>query len=274
MDNILTTAFSPCPNDTFIFDAMVHQRIDTEGLNFNCFLKDVEELNQIASRNAAHLIKVSCAHLPKLLRDYIILTSGGAMGFNCGPLIITRDLQSPASLPEATVAVPGIHTTANFLFDRFFPDATHKKVMLFSEIEDAVINGEVDAGVIIHESRFTYESKGLKLLADLGGLWHQQTSLPLPLGCIVAQRSLPEATIRSLNRILENSVRYAYQNPTSSDPFIKKHASETDNEVIRQHIALYVNRLSINMSSEGKEAIMALIPETAKLNIPIFADEL
>jgi 1,4-dihydroxy-6-naphthoate synthase len=274
MGKKITIGFSPCPNDTFIFDAMVHQRIDTLGLDFEFFLKDVEELNQIASRGAAQLIKVSCAHLQELIHEYIILTAGGALGFNCGPLIITRDLPDTSFLSNATVAVPGIHTTANFLLERFFPEISHKKVVLFSAIEDAILHGEVDAGVIIHESRFTYGKKGLRLLSDPGALWHQQTSLPLPLGCIVAHRSLPTTIIKTINRVLTDSVRHAFSVPADSETFIKQHASETEEEVVRQHIKLYVNELSLNLGSTGKEAIRRMLPAMPGLTFPLFADEL
>jgi 1,4-dihydroxy-6-naphthoate synthase len=269
MTRPLKTGFSTCPNDTFVFDAILHRRIDTGNFLFEPLMNDVEELNRIAAAEGADVIKVSCAHLPALSDRYVVLTAGAALGYKCGPLIVGNDPEVMKRLNAARVAIPGSHTTANFLLSRFFPEVSNKVTMLFSDIEDAILNGEVDAGVIIHESRFTYRSKGLSLLADLGEAWHNQTGLPLPLGCIVASSGLPSQQIRDVNRMLRTSVEYAMKNPNDSAMFVKKHAQTMENEVINQHIALYVNQLTVDMGAVGKNAIKVLIGAS-----PAFADEI
>jgi len=264
----LKTGFSTCPNDTFVFDALIHHRVDTGNYLFEPFLGDVEELNHIAAAGGADVIKVSCAHLPSLADRYVVLTAGAALGYNCGPMIIAKDPGVITRLHEARVAIPGAHTTAGFLLSRFFPEVKHKVIMLFSDIENAILNGEVDAGVIIHESRFTYKEKGLSLLADLGVAWHKQTALPIPLGCIVASSRLPLHQIREVNTMLRSSVEHALKHPDDSAVFVKQHAQSMENEVINLHIALYVNQLSIDFGAVGKNAIHALTGAS-----PRFADE-
>ncbi len=273
---MLRTGFSTCPNDTFVFDALVHHRINTLHYQFAPFLLDVQELNQQAlSDEPIDIIKVSCAHLPSLLDRYVVLNAGAALGYNCGPLLVAKEIQTKQRLTESTVATPGEHTTAHFLLTRFFPEITRKEVMLFSDIEPAILQGKADAGVIIHESRFTYRELGLHLLADLGQMWHDQTQMPLPLGCIVVSRSLPKQTIHDINRLLKESIEYARKNPDASKEYVQQHAVSLRQEVIRQHIGLYVNRYTVDLGMEGKQAITSLLANyLPKDHPPLFADEL
>ena len=258
----ISLAFSPCPNDTFIFDAMVHQKIDTEGLTFDFRMADVEELNHMALEEQLEMTKVSY-HAWLYLRDhYILLDSGSAMGFGNGPMIIGKNKYSLNEIGSLTIAVPGKYTTANLLLKIFAPKAMNKKIMVFNEIEDAVLNGTVDAGVIIHENRFTYQNKGLVKIADLGEQWEELTHCPIPLGAIVAKRSLGFDMISRLNRIMKRSVEYAMKNPDSSMAFVRENAQEIDEEVMKKHIHLYVNEFTVAMGKAGKKAIKKLVDLT------------
>lgn len=251
----LTLGFSPCPNDTFIFDAMIHGRIDTEGLEFEVFLGDVEELNRRAGLADLDITKLSYHAYAHLTEKYILLDAGSALGNNCGPLLIAKSSIPPEDISNLKIAIPGKLTTANFLLSLAFPNATQKVEMLFSEIETAVLNGAVDAGLIIHENRFTYADKGLVKLIDLGEYWEQSTGMPIPLGGIVIKRNLPESIIHKVNRIIQRSVEYAWANPTASEAFIAQHAQEMDPAVRRQHIDLYVNQFSADLGAQGRAAV-------------------
>lgn len=251
----LTLGFSPCPNDTFIFDAMIHGRIDTEGLEFEVFLGDVEELNRRAGLADLDITKLSYHAYAHLTEKYILLDAGSALGNNCGPLLIAKSPIPPEDISNLKIAIPGKLTTANFLLSLAFPKATQKVEMLFSEIETAVLNGTVDAGLIIHENRFTYADKGLVKLIDLGEYWEQSTGMPIPLGGIVIKRNLPESIIHKVNRIIQRSVEYAWANPTASEAFIAQHAQEMDPAVRRQHIDLYVNQFSADLGVQGRAAV-------------------
>lgn len=251
----LTHGFSPCPNDTFIFDAMIHGRIDTEGLEFEVFLGDVEELNRRAGLADLDITKLSYHAYAHLTEKYILLDAGSALGNNCGPLLIAKSSIPPEDISNLKIAIPGKLTTANFLLSLAFPNATQKVEMLFSEIETAVLNGAVDAGLIIHENRFTYADKGLVKLIDLGEYWEQSTGMPIPLGGIVIKRNLPESIIHKVNRIIQRSVEYAWANPTASEAFIAQHAQEMDPAVRRQHIDLYVNQFSADLGAQGRAAV-------------------
>lgn len=251
----LTLGFSPCPNDTFIFDAMIHGRIDTEGLEFEVFLGDVEELNRRAGLADLDITKLSYHAYAHLTEKYILLDAGSALGNNCGPLLIAKSPIPPEDISNLKIAIPGKLTTANFLLSLAFPNATQKVEMLFSEIETAVLNGAVDAGLIIHENRFTYADKGLVKLIDLGEYWEQSTGMPIPLGGIVIKRNLPESIIHKVNRIIQRSVEYAWANPTASEAFIAQHAQEMDPAVRRQHIDLYVNQFSADLGAQGRAAV-------------------
>jgi len=251
----LDLGFSPCPNDTFIFDALVHQKIDTEGLSFRIHLEDVETLNNWALKGSLQISKISYGVLPLLQREYQLLDAGGALGKGVGPLLIARQPIAPEQINHLKIAIPGVHTSAHMLFCLAYPDAAQKEFMLFSQIEDAVINGEVGAGVIIHENRFTYMQKGLHKVLDLGEYWEEKTGCPIPLGGIVASRQLaPDLQLR-INNLIRKSVEYAWARYPALPEFVKMHASEMEEEVMRKHIELYVNPFTASLGEEGQRAI-------------------
>jgi len=254
----LTLGFSPCPNDTFIFEAMVHGRIDTEGLEFDWFLADVEELNRRAIEGSVDITKMSFHAYARAAARYLILDAGSALGRGNGPLVISSRPLRPDALDDALIAIPGRYTTANLLFSIFWPSASRKREYLFSDIPGAVLSGEVDAGLIIHETRFTYQAMGLKKVADTGERWEELTGLPIPLGGIVVNRAVDEATAAKVNRAVRRSLEYARASPGESADFIRKNARETDAAVTREHIELFVNSFTLSLGQEGKTAIERL----------------
>jgi 1,4-dihydroxy-6-naphthoate synthase len=251
----LTLGFSPCPNDTFIFDALIHHKIDTEGLDFEVFYDDVETLNQKAFRGELDITKLSYHAFAYVADKYVLLDAGSALGFGVGPLLISNVEFSISDLEKASdtlkIGIPGKYTTANFLLGLAFPDATNKQEVVFSGIEDAVLQGKIDIGLIIHENRFTYQDKGLKKIIDLGDYWEKRTGCPIPLGGIVANRNLPADVQHKINRVLRKSVEFAFANPKSGLEFIRSHAQEMSEEVMYKHIDLYVNQYSVDLG-EGK----------------------
>jgi 1,4-dihydroxy-6-naphthoate synthase len=266
----LTIGFSPCPNDCFIFDALVHEKIDTEGLKFEMLLGDVEALNQLAFKNELQITKLSYHAYIYLTGFYQLLDAGSALGNGCGPLLIAKTENTGSRLAQSEdlkIAIPGKYTTANLLFSLAFPKAKTKLETLFSEIENDVVKGKVDAGVIIHENRFTYQQKGLKKIMDLGEYWETLTLAPIPLGGIVIQRNLPDELKQKVNRLLRKSVEYAFANPKSSLPFVKAHAQEMSEEVMYKHIELYVNNYSIDLGMEGKRAIQVLFEKAVEIGL-------
>jgi 1,4-dihydroxy-6-naphthoate synthase len=254
----LTLGFSTCPNDTFIFDAMVHGRIDTEGLDFTYLLADVEDLNKRALNNELDITKMSYYAYAYVAQNYLILDSGSALGHRNGPLLISKHKLDLSKIADARIAIPGKYTTANMLFSIAWPEARNKKEYLFSDIDKALLSGEVDAGLIIHETRFIYHKKGLHKLADLGEFWEKLTGLPIPLGTIVINRRLPEETALKVNRIIRRSLEYAYQNSMASYDFVVANANEMESTVMNNHIKLFVNRFSMNLGKEGRKAINEL----------------
>ena len=263
----LTLGFSTCPNDTFIFDAMVNGRIDTEGLRFNLHLSDVEELNKLAFSSTIDVTKVSYHAFAYLSEAYQLLTSGSALGFGNGPLLISKHKIYPDELDNLKIAIPGKYTTANLLLSLAYPNLKQKREYLFSDIEEVILSGEADAGVIIHENRFTYQLKGLKKIVDLGEQWEQQSGLPIPLGGIIVKRSLPNKIQLTVNRVLRRSVEYALQNPNDALPFVRRHAQAMDEAVMRNHIQLYVNDFSVHLGEKGREAITTLYEKAIEKNI-------
>ncbi|WP_417012854.1 1,4-dihydroxy-6-naphthoate synthase [Alistipes sp.] len=256
MSEQLRLRISPCPNDTFMFDALLNGRIPTQGLAFEVGFQDIEELNAgVAAPDGPDISKISYAVLPAIADRYTLLDSGSALGRGNGQLLVRR--RGDRS-PIQRVAIPGELTTANAMLRRFFPAIVDRTPMLFSEIAAAVAGGAFDAGVLIHEGRFTYERHGLELVADLGALWERQTGLPLPLGAIVARRDLPEEVRRTFDRVLHESIAYAFAHPAVSRPFVREHARELDDEVIDRHIALFVNRHSLSLGEEGRRAVREL----------------
>jgi 1,4-dihydroxy-6-naphthoate synthase len=253
---ILTIGFSPCPNDTFIFDALINNKIDTEGVSFQPVLEDVQTLNEWALQGKLAVTKISYGVLPLLLKNYIVLNAGGALGKGVGPLLITKQAGAEnEDVNEMTIAIPGEHTTAHMLFSLAYPNASKKKFMVFSAIEDAVLNGDVDAGVIIHENRFTYQQKGLHKLVDLGEYWEKQTGNPIPLGGIVMKRSFDTAVQQKVDGLIKRSLEYAFENYPLITDYVKQHSQEMSESVMRQHIDLYVNNYSLQLGADGKAAV-------------------
>src|ERR1700743_3074920 len=275
----LTLGFSPCPNDTFIFDALIHHKIDTEGLEFEVFYDDVETLNQKAMRGELDITKLSYHAFAYVADKYVLLDAGSALGFGVGPLLISDveisilDLQNnqirnlKSEIRNPTIGIPGKYTTANFLLGLAFPNATNKMELVFSDIEDAVLDGRIDVGLIIHENRFTYQDKGLKKIIDLGDYWEKQTGCAIPLGGIVANRNLPLDVQHKVNRVLRRSVEFAFENPKSGLEFIRAHAQEMSEEVMYKHIDLYVNKYSIDLGEEGRKAIKLMFDTALEKNI-------
>jgi 1,4-dihydroxy-6-naphthoate synthase len=254
----LTLGFSPCPNDTFIFDALVNGRIDTEGLEFDYFLADVEELNRKAFASEVDITKVSCHAYSFIAREFSILDSGSALGYRNGPLLVSKQMIEPNKLNNARIAIPGKYTTANLLFSIAWPDAVNKKEYLFSDIVDVLLRDEADAGLIIHETRFTYKKKGLIKIADMGEYWEKMTDLPVPLGVIIINRRIPSDIALKFNRILRRSIEFAQENSLASYDFVASNAREMDSSVMNSHIKLFVNEFSIHLGTEGRKALSEL----------------
>ena len=259
MNHPLTLGFSPCPNDTFMFYPLVHGLVDTAGHRFNERLEDVETLNRLAVKGVLDVTKVSYAALGHIREEYALLRAGSALGRGCGPLLVAREQLDPASLQGKTIAIPGRYTTAHLLMRLYNPTLETFLEMPFHEIMDAVLTGRADAGVIIHESRFTYQGFGLHQLLDLGEWWEGETGLPIPLGGIVARRSLGAATIHSIEAALAAGVEYARANPSEAAQYIREHAQEMSAEVCAAHIGLYVNDFSQTLGDEGQRAIAELL---------------
>lgn len=260
--------FSPCPNDTFIFDALVNGKIDTHGFKFDVHLEDVQTLNEWAIAGRLDFTKISYGVLPLLTEQYTVLESGGALGRGVGPLLVSahpvEDIA--ASVPGMTIAVPGRNTTAHMLFSLAFPDAMNKEFLVFHEIENAVLSGRVDAGVIIHENRFTYQSKGLYKLMDLGEYWEEHTKLPIPLGGIVANKKIDRETALQVDTLIKKSVEYAFSEYPHLSEYVQRHAQEMSTQVMKQHIDLYVNDFSLWLGEDGKQAVMKLMEVYEQLN--------
>jgi 1,4-dihydroxy-6-naphthoate synthase len=265
----LTLGFSPCPNDCFMFDAIVHRRIDLEGLDFTVVMEDVEALNHRALAGGIDVTKLSYHALAYCLADYGLLDAGSALGRGCGPLLISARKMSAAEVMAGgvRVAIPGQYTTANLLLSLAFPAVRDKTELVFSSIESAVLEGQFDAGVIIHENRFTYEAKGLEKVVDLGEFWERTTGAPIPLGGIVIKRSLPVEIRQIMNRVMRRSVEYAFAAPEASRAFVRAHAQEMSDEVMRQHIDLYVNHYSVDLGPEGRRAVEVLFERAAAAGI-------
>lgn len=254
----LNIAYSTCPNDTFMFDALINGRINGEGLKFDVHLADIEELNKGVENGEPDVSKISYAVFPGISDRYQLLNSGSAVGYGNGPLVISKRKIYPDELENVTVAIPGVRTTANYLLTSLFPGISQKRTYLFSDIADAIQDNEVEAGVIIHETRFTYMEKGLRMIADLGELWEKKFGLPIPLGGIVVRRDLPVKIKYLLNDKIAESITYGFAHPSDSMPYIRQHARELSEKVIRNHIELYVNDFSLDLGEKGREAVRTL----------------
>ena len=262
-----TLGFSPCPNDCFIFDALIHKKIDTQGIDFEVVMEDVEALNNRAFNQELDITKLSYHAFLYLTNHYALLNSGSALGFNCGPLLVKKATAEIQNLDTASIAIPGRFTTANFLLSIAFPNAKNKKELLFSEIEDAILLNKVDAGLLIHENRFTYQEKGLEKIIDLGEFWENLIHAPIPLGGIVVKRNIDISFQKTIDNLIKQSVEFAFANPESCMPFVKQHAQEMSEEVMKKHIALYVNDFSIDLGNTGKKAIQLLFNKAIENNL-------
>ena len=258
--------FSPCPNDTFIFDALVHERFESP-VKVKSLLLDVEQLNEKAQQQELDITKLSFSAYAFVSKQYQILQSGSALGRNCGPLLISKKKYDFSEINDLRIAIPGKYTTANLLLSIFALQALDKTELIFSEIEGAVLSGKFDAGLIIHENRFTYQQRGLIKIADMGELWEQNFHAPIPLGCIAVRRSLPETEKKIIEEAIYESVLYAHENPHASRSYIQQHAQEMSEEVQQQHIRLYVNDFTIALGEEGQDAIYKLFAEGKKAGL-------
>ena len=264
---ILSLGFSPCPNDTFIFDALVHGRVCCAGLGFSERLEDVETLNRLALSGLLDVSKVSYHLLGHILPEYLLLRSGGALGRGCGPLLVAREELDPRRLAGRKIALPGRYTTAALLLRLFDPSLADFVYLPFDQIMKAVADGSVAAGVIIHESRFTFASYGLSKILDLGQWWEQETGHPIPLGGIAARRSLGRETLLALERGIAQSVASAFENPEQARPYIRAHSQEMSDEVCAAHIGLYVNDFSRGLGEEGEASVRLLLERAATAGI-------
>lgn len=250
--------FSPCPNDTFIFDALVNKKIDTEGLNFDVVLEDVQTLNHWAIEGRLDITKLSYGVLPLVRNQYHLLNSGSALGRGVGPLLISKDVNQENKVAEQIIAIPGRNTTAHLLFSFAYPSAVNKVFLRYDEIEKFVADGK-GLGVIIHENRFTYQEKGLHKITDLGDYWEKQIGAPIPLGGIVAKKTIDKKSCGIIERLIKKSIEYAYAQYPELNDYIKIHSQEMSEDVMRKHIELYVNEYSLDLGKIGHDAVDKLI---------------
>ena len=254
----ITLGYSPCPNDTFIFGALANGLIDTQGIDFEIVMDDVEALNKMAFAGILDVTKLSYHAFAHLTTTYRLLQAGSALGNNCGPLLVAKTPLDTAQIEHARIAIPGKMTTANFLLSLAYPNAIHKVETLFSDIENAVCDGHCDAGLIIHENRFTYQQKGLVKLLDLGEYWESTTGLPIPLGGIVIKKEYPSEVQQLVNQLIRESVTFAYAHTDQVMPYIRTHAQAMEDHVMQSHIDLYVNEYSIDLGGKGRHAVQTM----------------
>lgn len=274
----LTLGFSPCPNDTYIFDALVNKQIESDGLTFDVVMEDVQTLNEMAMAGKIDVTKISYGTLPLVLDNYILLNSGSALGMGVGPLLISKiPIPSPA-VKQCVIAIPGRHTTAHVLFSLAYPEATNKVFLRYDEIEDFVAGNTatlenvnaIKLGVIIHENRFTYEQKGLVKQTDLGKFWEDETGLPVPLGGIVARRSLPKNVLQQVSTLIRKSLEHSRANAHELSDFVKENAMEMSPDVMHMHIDLYVNDFSLDLGAAGRRAVEKFVQVHSAINkIPV-----
>ena len=255
----LSLGFSPCPNDTFIFDALVNNKIDTGGISFDVVLEDVETLNEQALAGKLDITKLSYGVLPLVLEKYKVLSSGSALGKGVGPLLITNGGYEKWNVEESTIAIPGEHTTAHLLFSLAYPNAKNKIFLRYNAIENYVLDGK-GLGVIIHENRFTYADKGLKKITDLGDYWEKETGNSIPLGGIVIRRTIDTATAMQVDSLIKKSIEFAYRyHYEELATYVKEHSQEMSEAVMRKHINLYVNDHSLRLGTAGEKAVLKLL---------------
>ncbi|MDD3876400.1 MAG: 1,4-dihydroxy-6-naphthoate synthase [Bacteroidales bacterium] len=266
MNKPISLAFSPCPNDTFIFDALVNGKIDTEGLEFDTHIADVEALNKAAFSNTYDVSKLSYSAFFNIVENYVAMTSGSAFCDDFGPILLAKKQFHKEEFSKLTVAVPGLYTTAAMLY-RYFYNASALKPYLFLDIENAVINNQVDMGVVIHENVFSFQKKGLVEIANLGKIWNKTHNLPVPLGCIATKRTLKRELKLKINKLIKKSISYAFENPESSALYVRKHAPETPDDIIKKHIATYVNTYSIEINEAAYKSVLLLYNEACRINL-------
>jgi 1,4-dihydroxy-6-naphthoate synthase len=251
----LSLGFSPCPNDTFIFDALVNNKIDTKGLEFDVVLEDIQTLNEWSTQGKLDITKLSFPAFFRNNNKYQMLNSGAALGKGVGPLLIAKRMVNVPDVEHCSIAIPGEQTTANFLLSFAFPMAKQKTPVLFSSIEDAVLMEKFDLGVIIHENRFTYQQKGLIKICDLGQVWEEKQNAPIPLACIAAKSSFDDELRNKISELIKRSVEFAFEHYPEITSYTKEHAQAMDENIMRQHIELYVNNYSISLGDDGRRAI-------------------
>ncbi len=251
----LSIGISPCPNDTFIFEALMSQKLTDKDISFRFVLEDVETLNEMALRNELDITKLSFRAYFEVMQNYIIMNSGSALGFGCGPLLISKSPMTLQDLAGKKISVPGRWTTANFLLDFALKESFDKEFKVFSEIENAVLNGNCDAGVIIHENRFTYQDKGLHLVQDLGQYWEEKTNSPIPLGGIAIKRNISIDIQKRADKLIRRSLQMAFDHPEDTMPLVSRYSQEMSTDVMKSHIQLYVNEFSLDLGKPGREAI-------------------
>lgn len=258
--------FSTCPNDTFMFGALVLGKIDTRGLQFDVHLADIDELNKCTEQGIPDISKLSYGAVPFVANNYQLLTSGSALGNGVGPLVVSKRKIYSDEIPFARIALPGDHTTAHLLFNLAYPNVADKKFYLFSDIMDVVLSNAADVGVIIHESRFTYEQKGLLKIADLGDFWETKTGLPTPLGGILVRRDFSDELKYTMNQLVKESIEYAFNNPKEIMSYVTQYAQEMDRDIMQKHIDLYVNKYSLDLGENGKLAVVELLKSSDRLS--------
>lgn len=254
----ISLGISPCPNDTFIFHALINGLVKIKGKIAPTFA-DVERLNKQAMNNELMVTKLSLGVVPEILENYRLLSAGAALGWGCGPLVIARRKMEPEELAQAAIAIPGKWTTANMLLDVHGGFRGERIEMVFNEIMPAVARGDVEAGVIIHEGRFTYPRYNLHKLLDLGEWWESGFHMPLPLGAIAIRRDVPYELAKMIEKAISDSLEYAWKNPAESRSFIKFHAQEMDEEITKKHIATFVTEYSRDLQENGRKAIAGLL---------------
>ena len=262
----LSIGFSPCPNDTFIFDALINKKIDTEGIEFEAILEDVETLNQWALQGKLDITKLSFPAFFKSTDKYVLLNAGSALGKGVGPLLVKRAGREISNVEEQSILIPGINTTANLLLSFAYPGVKNKRPILFSEIEDLVMSELADLGVIIHENRFTYQQKRLEKVADLGEIWENKMNVPIPLGGIAIKKEVDRITSLKVEKLIRQSLEYAFANYPVITDYVKCYSQTMSEEVMRKHIDLYVNNYSLNLGEEGKKAITTLYATFLSVN--------
>ncbi|MEA1878748.1 MAG: 1,4-dihydroxy-6-naphthoate synthase [Bacteroidota bacterium] len=263
----ISLGFSTCPNDTFIFDALINGKIDTDGLEFIPVLADVEELNKRALTADLDVTKLSYHAYGHVAMNYKVLDSGSALGHGNGPLVVSKRKLLAEDINEARIAIPGDLTTANYLMTVAFPKAQNKKSYLFSEIESLILSDEADVGVLIHENRFTYAERGLRLIEDLGAFWERKTHLPIPLGGIVVNRRIPDSIQLQIQECIHDSIRFAFDNPESSLGYMRQYAQEMREEILHKHVQTFVNDFSMSLGTEGQKAVRTLLDIGSSLGL-------